>query len=94
MHHGPAVELGKEYATKEKSKLGLILFFVYSIVYAGFVFINTFWPKFMGLEVFSGLNVAVIYGFGLIVFAIVLGMIYNHICTKMENEMEAQEVKS
>jgi len=97
MHHGPAVTLGKDYAAKQKSKLGLILFAVYSLVYSGFVFINTFYPKLMGTILFAGLNFAVIYGIGLIVFAIVLGLIYNHMCTQMENEMEAlnaEEVKS
>ena len=98
MHHGPAVTLGKDNAAKYKSKLGLILFAVYSLVYSGFVFINTFNPKVMGTVLFAGLNVAVIYGIGLIVFAIVMGLIYNHLCTQMEVEMEAldatEEVKS
>ena len=37
--------------------------------------------------VFFGLNLAVTYGFGLIVFAFVLGLIYNRICALKERSM-------
>jgi uncharacterized membrane protein (DUF485 family) len=41
----------------------------------------------MGLELIGGQNMAIIYGFGLIILAIVMGFIYNYFCTKMENKM-------
>jgi uncharacterized membrane protein (DUF485 family) len=44
-------------------------------------------PELMGLELIGGQNIAIIYGFGLIVLAIVMGFIYNYFCTKMENKM-------
>lgn len=91
MHHGPAVEVGKDNASDVKSKLGVKLFFVYLAIYAGFVAINTISPKTMGMTVFAGLNLAVIYGFGLIIVAIIMGLIYNHVCTKWENEMNSTE---
>jgi uncharacterized membrane protein (DUF485 family) len=40
----------------------------------------------MGLELIGGQNIAIIYGFGLILLAIVMGFIYNYFCTKMENK--------
>lgn len=91
MDHGEAVKLGKDNAEKIKSKVGLILFGVYSAIYAGFVFINTLSPKTMGVTVMFGLNLAVLYGFGLIILAIVMGLLYNHYCTRMENKMNSNE---
>ena len=45
----------------------------------------------MGIIVFFGLNLAVVYGFGLIVLAIVMGVIYNHVCTGYENRLNVPE---
>jgi len=87
MDHGPAVQFGTDNAIKYKSKLGVILFFVYASIYGLFVAINTINPVLMETEVFLGLNLAIVYGFGLIIFAIILGLIYNHLCTKKEDEL-------
>ncbi len=93
MHHGPAVKPGVDRAIKKKTRLGVILFIVYSIVYAGFVAIGVANYELMGKIVLANQNLAVVYGFGLIVFAIVLGIIYNRICTNYENKMN-KEVQS
>ncbi len=93
MGHGPAVKLGKDNASPKKTKLGLILFAVYSVVYIIFVAINTVNPVLMETPVFLGLNLAVVYGFGLIILAIVMGLIYNQICTNWENKMNKPEDK-
>ena len=87
MQQHEAVKLGTDHAEKYKSKVGLILFGVYSLIYAGFIFINTLSPKTMEVKVVLGLNLAVSYGFGLIILAIVMGILYNHYCTKMENKL-------
>lgn len=86
MEHGPPAELEQDNAAEAKSRLGLILFAVYSIIYAGFVLINTLLPKAMGMPIL-GVNLAVVYGVGLIVLAIVMGLIYNAICTRYEREL-------
>lgn len=91
MDHGPAVKPGVDHATKKKSKLGVILFIIYSLVYAGFVTIGVANYELLGKIVFGGQNLAVIYGFGLIVFAIILGLFYNSICTRYENKMNKEE---
>ncbi len=93
MEEHKAVELGRDDAVAFKTKLGLILFGVYSLIYAGFVVINTLSPQSMGEQVFLGLNLAVVYGFGLIILAIVMGVIYNHICTKMEDKLNPPDEK-
>lgn len=91
MLHEPAAQSGKDPASEFKKRIGIRMFIAYGIVYAGFVLINTFIPRLMGLPVAFGLNLAVTYGFGLILLAIISGMIYNNICTKKEDEMAALE---
>jgi len=87
MAHGPATQWGEDKASDYKARLGVYLFIFYCIVYAGFIIINVMSPKTMGGIVFAGLNLACVYGFGLIVLAIVMGIIYNHMCTKKEYEL-------
>jgi len=87
MLHGEAVKLEKDEAAALKSKIGLVLFGVYSLIYAGFIVINTLTPKAMGARIIFGLNLAVVYGFGLIFLAIIMGVVYNHVCTTLERKM-------
>jgi uncharacterized membrane protein (DUF485 family) len=87
MDHGPAVELGVDHASDLKSKLGIKLFAVYSLVYIGFIAINVIEPILMEKVIFLGLNLAVVYGMGLIFLAIIMGLFYNHICTRYEQKM-------
>ena len=94
MQHEPAPDIGDDAASAFKTRLGLILFMIYGLVYVGFVAINTVNPKAMGQIVFSGLNLAVVYGFGLIILAIVMGLIYNAICTRAEDRMNQAEERS
>ena len=91
MNHGPAVELGIDHAAKKKAKLGVYLFFIYFIIYAIFVGIGVVDYSLMGEIVLGNQNLAVVYGFGLIIFAIVLGLFYNWKCTNYENLMNKEE---
>ncbi len=87
MLHEPAVVIGKDNAAAKKSKLGVILFIFYTLVYSGFVFIGLTNPELMGMELIGGQNIAIVYGFGLIILAVVMGFVYNYFCTRMENKM-------
>ena len=87
MLHKPAEETGTDYAMKYKRRVGVYMFALYSMVYAGFVVINIVKPVLMEKIIFSGLNLAVVYGFGLIVFALVLALIYNAMCAKEEKRV-------
>ncbi|KAF0202923.1 MAG: hypothetical protein FD170_1500 [Bacteroidetes bacterium] len=89
--HGPAVKMDADHAAAKKSKLGVILFLVYTLVYSGFVFIGLMYPEVMGLHIIGRQNVSIVYGFGLIFLAIVMGFIYNWICTRYEDEATANE---
>lgn len=87
MLHEPASKGGTDKAAEKKAKLGVKMFFAYTLVYSGFVVIGLTKPELMGFKLISGQNLAIIYGFGLIVLAIVMGFIYNYFCTKMEDKM-------
>jgi uncharacterized membrane protein (DUF485 family) len=93
MHHEPAPESGPDPASRYKTRLGVWMFIIYTIVYAGFVTTNVLNEGLaMQTIVFMGLNLAVVYGIGLIIFALVLALIYNAMCTKKEAEMAELEV--
>ncbi len=85
MDHGSATDWGEDRASDFKTRLGVWMFVLYGIIYAGFVLINTLNPSLMGKEI-GQLNLAVIYGFGLIIFALLLAFVYNAICTSAERK--------
>ncbi len=88
MGHGPAVKLGKDNAASFKTRLGVKMFIAYTLVYATFVVLNTTNPKMME-SIILGQTAAVIWGFGLIALALVMAVIYNHLCTKAEKQMNS-----
>jgi len=88
MAHGPAVKLGKDNASAYKTKLGVKMFIAYTLVYAIFVAINATTPKTMQ-SIVLGQTAAVIWGFGLIGLALVMAVIYNHLCTRAEARMNS-----
>jgi len=85
--HGPATDWGVDNASDYKARLGVYMFFFYVIIYSGFILINVLSPKTMGVILFAGLNLAIVYGIGLIILAIIMGLIYNYLCTKKEDEL-------
>jgi len=88
MLHEPAAESGPDKAQGYKSRLGVWMFLLYAIIYAGFVAVNIISPITMEKTMFLGLNLAVVYGFGLIIFALIQALIYNYFCGKREKELE------
>jgi uncharacterized membrane protein (DUF485 family) len=91
MLHEPAAPVGKDPAFGHKRRLGVILFAVYGTIYAGFVAISVLVPGLMGRIVLAGLNLAVVYGFGLIVFALLLALVYNAACSRKEAMLADKE---
>jgi len=88
MLHKPAVELEKDESAPRKAKLGIIMFVCYLAVYTGFVVIGVMFPSTMSIKTIGGLNLAFAYGMGLIILAIVMGLIYNYFCTRFEHRAE------
>lgn len=84
MFHQPVEQTKPNYAVGYKSRLGIVMFIIYALIYVGFVVINVARPTLMEKDIILGLNLAVVYGFGLIIFALILALIYNHLCTKRE----------
>ena len=91
MLHQPAKKLEIENASKKKAALGVKFFFIYLFFYTGFVIIGVVNYELLAFEVSGGLNLALVYGIGLIVFAVFLGILYNFYCSKYEDEMNTGE---
>lgn len=91
MLHEPAAQSGPDASADYKANIGVWMFLLYAAVYAAFVAINLLRPLWMEKSVIFGLNLAVVYGFGLIVFALVLALIYNHMCGLHEADSKAAE---
>ena len=87
MLHEPAAQSGKDPAAPYKMRLGIWMFLAYAIAYAIFVGINLYNPLLMEVPVVLGLNLATVYGFGLIIVALVQALIYNMMCTRREQEL-------
>jgi uncharacterized membrane protein (DUF485 family) len=91
MLHEPAhTEHGVDDAAAYKRRLGLWMLLIYGIIYVAFIIINVAWPKAMGADVVYGLNLAIIYGFALIVIAFLLALAYNWACTRHERAVEGE----
>ena len=87
MAHGPATEWKEDKSEGYKAKLGFFMIAVFAIVYAIFILICVISPKTMANTVGS-LNVAVAYGFGIIVLAIIQALVYNYFCSRKEREYD------
>jgi uncharacterized membrane protein (DUF485 family) len=59
------------------SRIGLLLFAIYLVLYGGFVLLAAFSPQTMELMPLAGVNLAIWYGFGLIVAAFLLALVYG-----------------
>ncbi|REJ68395.1 MAG: DUF485 domain-containing protein [Planctomycetota bacterium] len=62
---------------KRNTGLGLTLFTIYLLLYSGFVFLNAFRADLMERTPVAGVNLAVLYGFVLIIVAFVLALLYG-----------------
>ena len=91
MHQNVLTEPEADNASDKKAALGIKFFFIYLFFYVGFVAIGVLNYELLSVEVLKGINLAVFYGIGLIVFAVLLGILYNFLCTRYEDEMNKME---
>ena len=77
---------------KRNGRFGFILFGIYLLLYGGFVLLNTFAPQTMDVLPFAGVNLAIWYGFGLILAALILALIYGFYCKPDDKETAKKEV--
>jgi len=67
------------------TRLGLALFAVYLVFYGGFVLLAAFSPDSLAVLPLAGVNLAIWYGFGLIVVAFVLALVYGWACRHVDD---------
>ena len=63
--------------TTHHNPFGLFLFVIYLLLYGGFVLINAFAPELMEATPIAGVNLAILYGFGLILAAFAMALLYG-----------------
>ena len=80
-------------ATSYNARLGLWLFALYLALYAAFVYLSAFRNDLMARPVLGGVNLAVVYGFGLIFAAFVLAVLYMVLCRDEETQRRRDEVR-
>ena len=68
------------------SRIGLALFWVYVLLYAGFMGLVVFRPDLLSLRPFGGVNLAIAYGMGLIAGAFLLAIVYMAACRVVEGD--------
>lgn len=91
MLHEPAQKKqGHDAATPYKTRLGVWMFAFYALIYIGFIAINLINPSLMEKPVLVGMNLATVYGMGLIIFAFVQALIYNALSTAKERELNTR----
>ncbi len=82
MDHGPA-EAAEERSPElqaRHARLGLWLFSIYFALYTVFILLTAFDLPRLAVSVAGGVNLALVYGFGLIAAAIVLALLYGWLC--------------
>ena len=73
------------------SRYGLILFSVYAVFYLGFVLVNAFAASWVEWVPMLGLNLAILWGFGLIALALILALVYGFLCWSPATEPSKSE---
>ena len=73
------------------ARIGWVLFLFYLALYAGFVLLNAWTPAWMEWTPIAGLNLAVLYGFGLIFAAVFLAFLYGILCRETGNGSGAEQ---
>lgn len=73
-----------------QSRLALKLFALYLLAYAGFMGLSAFAPEMMAKAALLGVNLAIIYGLGLIVGAVVLALVYMVLCHRIAQRFHAE----
>jgi uncharacterized membrane protein (DUF485 family) len=76
----PESSSARNGAAQFNARLGVALFLIYLLLYTGFIYLNAFNRDVMAADAFGGVNVAVIYGLGLIIAAFVLAIVYMLMC--------------
>jgi uncharacterized membrane protein (DUF485 family) len=72
----------QQAGTNRAGRIGLMLFAVYVLFYAGFMGLSAFAPQVMSSRPLGGVNLAIDYGLGLIIGAFALALLYMALARK------------
>ena len=89
MEHGGPEKWKIEKSEGFKTRLGIIMFAIFAPIYLSFILLSVLKPSFMAIDL-GQLNVAILFGFGIIIFAVLLAVVYNFICSRKEREDDAE----
>lgn len=95
--HGPNMADPNERPeiVSRNTRIGLVLFAIYLVLYCGFVLVNAFAPELMEQSA-GGANFAIWSGFGLILAAFLLALIYGWLCradSPLSNALDARDAQ-
>ncbi|MCA9039906.1 MAG: DUF485 domain-containing protein [Planctomycetaceae bacterium] len=76
---------------ERNTRYGLRLFTVYLFLYLGYILLSTFTPQMMQDIKIGGVNLSVMYGFGLIIAALILALIYGWLCRQNSGSESTDE---
>ena len=76
MSHIPIPGIDTKPDLPGASRTGLVLFAIYLVIYLGFVLLAAFSSSTMTQRPFAGINLAIIYGFVLIISPLILAVVY------------------
>jgi hypothetical protein len=84
-HESRSESLNPTPGATASSRIGLTLFWIYVLLYAGFMALVLFRPDLLSLRPFGGVNLAIAYGMGLIAGAFLLAIVYMAACRAVED---------
>lgn len=76
---------GPDPCRTRNGRIGLALFWIYVLLYAGFMALVLFRPDLLSTRPFGGINLAIAYGMGLIAGAFLLALVYMAACRPTED---------
>lgn len=72
------------------ARLGVVLFLVYVLFYGLFVAMSAFRLDIMAKPFLAGVNLAVVYGFALIIGAFLMALLYMALCKSEQTSEETE----
>src|SRR4026208_1254775 len=95
LDHGAAhpAEEEHQHTIDRNARVGMRLFLVYLALYASFVLTTAFRPAVMEMEPIPGVTLPILPGFGLIIAAMLLALVYSWICRRGGNPSQPTQVK-
>jgi uncharacterized membrane protein (DUF485 family) len=86
-----STSMSRLHMETRNARIGIVLFGIYVLLYGGFVMLNAYSPDSMAITPVAGINLAILYGFALIVAALILALLYGWLCKVPEGHGDGGE---